>query len=296
MAPTGTPQINKPLVLWQVEKIYLQNPLIKARYDAIIDVRSEMKKYIVCRKCFSSCLDEICNNTIGEIAMKLLIANLDNKNEALFLEAGKSDNFDRKRTITINPQNYNIVNLDNYDPKGETKEALCGIHTGIGDTTQIIEKKDTISEAMFHELCHALHKYSGREKEKCGLLNLTYGENGRGKYLWTGNKNENQNSLENDEEMYTITGHYYDENTKVRRLDPISCNMFDICTNVLNPESIIQRVLHYDYSDYKEYLTEYNILESEALYKIEEFLIDIDEYTIKCHSTVADKITETAKK
>jgi hypothetical protein len=289
MVPIETHQINKPLILRQVEEIYLQDPSIKAKYDSITDVRSEIKKYIVCRKRFSSCLDEICNNTIGEIAMKLLMVNLENKNEILFLGTGERDEFDGKRTITIKLDNYDFKNPDNYDPKGKakTKEALCGIYAKIGDITQIVKKKDTISEAMFHELCHALHKYSGREMCDSHLLDLTYEKNEHGKSLW---------SSEDDEEMYTITGHHYDKKTEARQFDPISCNMFNICANILNSENIVQRVFHYNYWSYKEYLTKYNTLESEALYKIEEFLIDINKYILKEPLAAADKIMVPAKK
>jgi hypothetical protein len=246
-------------------------------------------------------LDEICNNTIGEIAMKLLIANLKNKKEVLFLETGENDEFNVKGTITIKLDNYDFKNRNNYDPKGKvkTEETLCGIRTGIGDITQIVEKEDTISEAIFHELCHALHKYSGRKMKKYCLLNLIYGKNGSNKYLWTDNEDENPKNLEDDEEMYTITGCHCDGSPEVKRFDPISCNMFDICANILDPEQIVQRVFHCDYKGYKayrEYLIEHGLSESKVLYKIEEFLIDINEYIVKKPFVVADKIMETAEK
>jgi hypothetical protein len=201
----------------------------------------------------------------------------------LRIRLGQGDYFNGKKTITIKPKNYNVGNSNSYDPKGQAKkkQSLCGIRTSIGDTTKVVKKTDTISEVIFHELCHALHKYSEREMNDPNLLDIIYRENERGKSLWSG---------KDAEEMYTITGHHCDGNTKVKRFDPISCNMFDICSNISNPEQIVQRVFHYDYKAYKKYLTKHGLSESEALYKIEEFLINVNEYTQKIPSAIADKI------
>jgi hypothetical protein len=165
------------------------------------------------------------------------------------------------------------IDLNNYDSDGTEKDPLCGIGR---NGTKVVKKFDTITDALFHELCHALHRYSGREMTKCKLLEAIYGESSAMR-LWidTGNQDDEEVYDPDDEEMYNMTGFYYDEETGEKKIDPISCNMFDICANASDPESIIQRVFH---CGYNYYLKRSQTLKSAALKKIKEFLIDIDEY------------------
>ncbi len=56
----------------------------------------------------------------------------------------------------------------------------------------------------------------------------------------------------NDEELYNITGYFY-ENNKLK-FDPTNCNMYKICKacNTINSRSkISQRVFHISYISYK---------------------------------------------
>ncbi|MDR0640338.1 MAG: hypothetical protein LBF65_01200 [Holosporales bacterium] len=85
----------------------------------------------------------------------------------------------------------------------------------------IAPKYDTIGEALFHELCHAFHSYSGMEKMTSAFLDDVYRRR-KEKYLWTNDKIEDPRGYEDDEEAYNITGFY------LGGFDPISCNMYDI--------------------------------------------------------------------
>ncbi|MDR0744569.1 MAG: hypothetical protein LBE97_01270 [Holosporales bacterium] len=87
------------------------------------------------------------------------------------------------------------------------------------------------------------------------------------KYLWTGKEPK---EYEDDEEMYNITGYYWDS---CKCFDPISCNMFDICKQSSRPESIVQRVFH------KRWIHRYQYTHTPS-YQIDQFLIDVSNYII----------------
>jgi hypothetical protein len=254
MVAAGVYQINEHQILQLTEEIHLQNPRVKQIYDSITDVRSEIDNhnFFTFGEQFSPHLNEICSNTIGKIAMKLLIANMKVNDEKISLEFGDDGDWFNDKIVSID--------LSGYDASGKVKNPLCGIGR---NRMEVVKKFDTITDALFHELCHALHKYSGREMKECDLLKTVY-EGRHAIYWWT------TFCGSDDEEVYNITGFYYDKKTEEKKLDPISCNMFDICANASDPESIIQRVFRWNYRDYSE--------RGKTLDKIEDLLIDIYKY------------------
>ncbi|MDR2067809.1 MAG: hypothetical protein LBP41_02355 [Holosporaceae bacterium] len=210
--------------------------------------------------------------------MQLLLINLEKTDGRLRLEFGNDEEFYSEDAEDGKTIGIVTVNRDNFDSDGISKYRLCGVNS----MNKLVEKTCTISEAIFHELCHALHEYSGKEMNNCKLLTFAYGDK-KQKCLWT-----------EDEEAYTITGYYYDGSMKL--FDPISCNMYDICANISKPENIVQRVFHYSYGAYGEYLISNDLSESDALDNIKEFLIDPNEYAVKNPYVVTDKIIETTEK
>jgi hypothetical protein len=224
--------------------------------------------------------------------MQLLLINLEKVDGTLCLKFGECEEFYSEDAENDKTTGIVTINRGNFDPEGKSRYKLCGINS----MNELVEKTGTVSEALFHELCHAFHKYSGIEMNECDLLDYVYEEKPNLKYLWTGNKSKDLNDFEDDEEMYTITGCHYAGSTKARKFDLFSCNMFSICANISKPEEIIQRVFHYSYGAYKEYLISYVLSESEALYNIKKFLIDINEFTLKTPQIISDKIMEPVKK
>jgi hypothetical protein len=88
-----------------------------------------------------------------------------------------------------------------YGPDGYNTNIFCGINID----GALVEKKATLCEGLFHELCHAFHTYSHKEKFTTDYLDIVY--SGRQeKYLWTGKEPK---EYEDDEEMYNITGYYW---------------------------------------------------------------------------------------
>jgi hypothetical protein len=169
------------------------------------------------------------------------------------------------RNIFLPDENIIYIDPTLYGADGYNKK----IFFGIDPSGALVEKKLTLCDALFHELCHTFHKYSEKDKETSAYLDAIY--SGRHeKYLWTDKKIERQ--FEDDEEMYNITGYYLDSG---KYLAPISCNMFNICKYSSNSKSIIQRVFHIYWRDIKTYKTAYDYL-----HKINEFLIDLNQYVL----------------
>jgi hypothetical protein len=80
--------------------------------------------------------------------IRLLIANVKaNGRPRIHIMVGGNDEFDPNvDTIYINPSGYDATT-------GITLSPLCGIDR----KGALVEKYDTIGEALFHELCHAFH-------------------------------------------------------------------------------------------------------------------------------------------
>jgi hypothetical protein len=267
-------EFNKHLLNKQIRESHFQSINV-SYYKSIKNIptlKREISKYIQYEPNFDQYLDEIMENIVGRKMLRLLIANMkENEPTGLWIGVGAKDEFDGVK-ITIN--------LDDYNEAGITKRPLCGLDI----RGQLIEKYDSIGDTIFHELCHALHKYSERDQNECRFLDKIYEElqvDGiykvrQEKYLWTDNKSEDPNNYEDDEELYTITGHHYGG------FDPINCNMYNICKNANNKWSIIQRMFHADHEQLQQEIR--NKTRFDPLYKVSEFLINLDDYIIpKCN-------------
>jgi hypothetical protein len=202
----------------------------------------DVQKFIHCHPLCFPYFDEICyENPIGKIAIKILLRKLDANNETLNLEIGDHNGFDEeKNTITINPTYF--------DSEGRAKYTFCGVQNG-----EIVGLHETISEAIFRELCRALHKDSAMKIEGSVLLDSIYGER-QEKYLWV-----------NDENVHVTTVYYHDKETGAKKFNPICSNMYTIFSG-----NLCQQVFACYYVRYKK--------NNGTPYKIEEFLIDHDKY------------------
>jgi hypothetical protein len=255
-------EYNAHICVIQAEKLHLTNKDVATQYRQITNPRTEINACIQHDSIFDQYIDEICDNTVGHIMMKLLIANMKARHiHDMRIVVGKKDEF-----IPGPDSDIISIKLSDYDPvTGRAKDALCSID-GSG---ALAEKHDTLGEALFHELCHAFHSYSGMEKMTSVFLDAVY--NGRQeKYLWTDDISKNPKGCEDDEEAYNITGYY------IGGFDPISCNMYDICKYASAPESIKQRVLHYGWEDFVQDRAQF----PDPLHNIDRFLIDLSTYIL----------------
>lgn len=181
-------------------------------------------------------MDEIYENVVGNTMLKILIANMKAKDKTnpLSLNIGLS--------CCFNPRRYCVeMNFEWFNEIGILKQTACGVDS----SKQFCEKWISFSEALFHELCHVFHTYSGKEKFTSDYLDTMY-QKRHEKYLWTGKKAEGE--FEDDEETYNITGYYFGSG---KQFDHISCNMFDIYKYRSSPETIVQRVFHCDWTKYQ---------------------------------------------
>jgi hypothetical protein len=253
-------EFNSKLFIGQSENLYLQDPIILAHYRSITNVKKEIDAYAKCKPVFDKYLDGICENIVGNTMLKLMIANAKAKNlpTLLKIEDGYKNQFSpKKNTVYINP------NL--YEEDGYKISMFYGINREMGLT----QKRLTMYDGLFHELCHAFHTCFGKRKSTADYLGAVYAGREE-KYLWTYKQSDRK--CENDEEMYTITGYYWDSG---RCLDPISCNMFDICKHAANPESIVQRMFHKEPAYIQAHTATYT-----PSYKIDQFLIDVPSYVV----------------
>jgi hypothetical protein len=184
------------------------------------------------------------------------------------------------------------INFGLYNEHGINKHTSCGIN----DDMDIVSKTGTLSESLFHELCHAFHDVTGILK-MTGSPALDCIYNGSSaKYLWTTKENPI------DEELYNITGKYYDGVSIC--FDPICCNMFDICNSLKIGKKIEQRIFHTPYENYNNILSICNfnslaelsmaVREHKAFDKIIEmyeiygnnpdFILNMDEFLINVSS------------
>jgi hypothetical protein len=217
-------------------------------------------------------------NIVGRKMLRLLLTNMNiNEISPLKIEATTkySDRF-------VAEEHKIYINFTNYDLRGIGKIPLCAL----GSSRQIVPKYDSLGDAIFHELCHALHTYSKKEQTACRRLDSVY--QGRPeKYLWTDHKSEKSSNYEDDEELYNITG-YFDGG-----FDPINCNMYDICKCVSNNEPIIQRVFHDSYKKLQKKVRSMEITDS--CDEINKFLINLNDYIIRIPSPPPSMLSQGEK-
>ncbi|MDR2766344.1 MAG: hypothetical protein LBB63_02675 [Holosporaceae bacterium] len=164
---------------------------------------------------YSKCLDEICSNFAGNTAVKLLTAKLETNREKLHLIIGDHNGSDGKNTITINPAYFDV--------NGNSKYTLCGVVYG---TDKLVAKRETMSEAVFREICRIIQKYNEKtgEGEGSALLDGIYlddihHKNRPEKELWI-----------NDGNVRAISGYYYNRSSGKIEFDPVCSNMYTICS------------------------------------------------------------------
>jgi hypothetical protein len=242
----------------------------------ILTLKREVSKYIQYEPNFDQYIDEIMENIVGRKMLRLLIANMKvEKIPPLKIKATtiKCDHFDAEK-------NKIYINSTNYNSSGMIRNQLCALDTN----EKLVPKNNSIGDVIFHEFCHALHRYGKKEQTKCKLLDKVYEElqvDGtykvrQEKYLWTNDKSKEPKKCEDDEELYTITGYFYGG------FDPINCNMYDICKCLKNKEPITQRVFHYYYAFLRQKIDNNEI--ANPPYGTSEFLINLDDYIIsKCN-------------
>jgi hypothetical protein len=252
-------EFNSKLFVEQAENLYLKDPIILAHYRSITNVKKEIDAYAKHEAIFDMYLDEICENVVGNTMLKLMIANAKAQKlpTLLKIETGPKNRFSpKKNTVYINPSLY-----------GEDGYKISMFY-GINRERGLTQKRLTMYDGLFHELCHAFHTCFGKRKSTADYLDAVYAGREE-KYLWTYKQSDRK--CENDEEMYIITGYYWDSG---RSFDPISCNMFDICKHASDNKSIVQRMFHKKPA-YIQAHAAYT-----PLYKIDQFLIDVPRYVV----------------
>ncbi len=104
------------------------------------------------------------------------------------------------------------------------------------------EQLDTV---LFHELCHALHNLEGiKNYGEQAFIPKFYKQPGEQEGI-----KETCDAWENDEEIYTITG-WYVNNDGALKFDWLNTNSYmilDALKDKIPPEKIVQRVFHCDY-------------------------------------------------
>jgi hypothetical protein len=172
---------------------------------------------------FDQYLDEICNNTVGNTILRLLIANIRTRTPTRKINLRndlKSDgSFYRSSESLVS------VNFSYYDDKG------IGIpdrdYYGVSNDNTIQIKGKTLVGSLFHELTHALHDVEG--SKNCTKLDDYWG---------------------NTEERRTISGHI-NETT----FDPICDNCFDLYKSLKNHSPFCPRIGHCGSKEDKEKLS-----------------------------------------
>jgi hypothetical protein len=261
-------QFNTPLFEKEVEDFHLIDSEFKDKYYSITDTRKEIDSYIKYDNVFSSHLDEICNNIVGNTMVKLLLVHIKNNPESKF----EIENSSVENSFCLEKKKL-YMNLSRYNSSGIKDIPQCGIN----EKEEFIEKKSNITEGLFHELCHALHYISGSVKKKRTTLEHIYKHSQVCVSLWQG-------PGRNDEELYNITG-FYSTETKMN-FDPVNCNMFGICDSCQSGSPIIQRVFHKTFfvsilRSMQELRTYYKKLNIDILVDIKTFLIDTSKYVLK---------------
>lgn len=232
-------EFNSKLFIEQAENMHLKDSKVLEQYKSITDIRTEINSYIKHNSVFDKYLDEICENTVGNTMLKLLVANVKAKPTAeqklinlvqVSGEAAQDQYVPSTHTVHIN--------FDLYNERGINKHRLCGADM----SKNLVSTTGTLSEFLFHELCHAFHDISGVLKptslDKSITLSHVYSSIST-KHLWS-----------NDEEAYNITGRSHDGVSL--SFDPISCNMFDMWNSLKMEKSIVQRVFHCSWSQYQK--------------------------------------------
>lgn len=116
---------------------------------------------------------------------------------------------------------------------------------------KLVEFPETLDAVLFHELCHGLHSLDGTYKAGTtdGIVQI---------YAIHAMDCVDKDILgawEDDEELYTITGWYVDDDKKVI-FDYLNANSYMILkalANGISPDNVVQRVYHCDYASLDVY-------------------------------------------
>jgi hypothetical protein len=174
-----THESNSQLFTEQAERLHLSNQRVLEQYRLITDIRKEIDIFVKHEPIFNPYLDEICDNVVGSTMLKLLVANIKAKGlRPLRIRKGQENQFFPDiNTVHIAPKLYG--------PDGYNTNIFCGINRD----GALVEKRLTMCDGIFHELCHAFHTYSHKEKFTTDYLDVVYAGN-QNKYLWTDEKSE----------------------------------------------------------------------------------------------------------
>jgi hypothetical protein len=151
---------------------------------------------------------------------------------------------------STSPLKFNLgTNTLNIGIKSEGDELI-----GIDALGNIVIKRSTFAEDLFHELSHALHYYLEIGQEDLNqnptldryfnyIYNTDFAQTLRSRWGGIGYREGEYG----DEEFHNITGHVIREG--VLRFNPINCNMFDAFESVKRGTPIICRFTHRVYND-----------------------------------------------
>ena len=116
---------------------------------------------------------------------------------------------------------------------------------------KLVEFPETFDAVLFHELCHGLHKLDGtyRAGTTDGIKQIY------DMHAMDCVDRDILDAWENDEELYTITGWYMDDNKKAI-FDSLNTNSYMILKALadgISPDNVVQRVYHCDYASLEVY-------------------------------------------
>ena len=232
-------------------------------------------------------LEAICQNAVGNLMIKLIYMNKDlaispltiwnnddifeNKDYAIFLSKvtenpnkNRKDNYfyGKKFTIYLSPNDLSNIKFARYDGRN----VICGTP----------EHLDCV---LFHELVHSFHYLIGRnQSKKTEVLDYFYGYS-EVKEIWG-----KFGKPLTDREFSDITGWHYDEKQEKVRFDPINCNMYEACKYCKTLDSrtdLHQRISHKGYADLCKFCQEKNITLQDVLYKIDDIILNLDEWLLE---------------
>ncbi|MDO4975343.1 MAG: hypothetical protein Q4E61_03400, partial [Alphaproteobacteria bacterium] len=216
------------------------------KFCETINPKVALKNFIYYDPKLELYMNDICENEVGKTLIRRMydthLSNIENQN--------------RLKTLNIKLKSYVGPNgniLDNlYHPLEfsiyinlEKLGSCIGYRNG-----NIEEIPNTADSVIFHEMGHAFHDLTKKEKLSTATLDYLYSDKECIK-LWT-----NFELIEpiDDEELYNITGYFYENNNF--KFDPINCNMYEICKACKfcdSREKIFQRIFHTNYFDIEKY-------------------------------------------
>ena len=232
-------------------------------------------------------LDTICNNKVGALMLKLIYKHISSDFRPLRIWNNDDtfENLDYKRFgIKITPRTEEEKSNDCFDRGDLIVYLMISDLSNIkfaryAEQHVICGKPEPLDCVLFHELVHALHYLMRRNGSgKTNALDYFYGHS-EIKQKW----GKFDKPL-TDEEFSDITGWYYDKKQSKIRFDPINSNMYEVCKycKTLNSRMDFHpRISHKGYADLCKFCQEKNISLNDILYKIDDIILNLDEWLLE---------------